>query len=693
MYSKVKQLQIEFNNLESRKTFTMTETEAKQKIQKLSKEINQHNYNYYTLSESTISDYEFDMMLEELIRLEQEFPQFADKNSPTQRVGGEITKVFEPVKHRYPMLSLSNSYSREEIIEFENRIKKIIENSLEYVCELKYDGVAIGITYIDGNLFRAVTRGDGVQGDDITANIKTIKSIPLKLQGNDYPKEFEIRGEIFIPKNTFEKLNREREEIGEQLYANARNTASGTIKMQDSSVVAQRGLDSYLYFVLGEKLPFKTHLESIEKAKEWGFKVPTLHNNMIKCCKSIEEIVSFIDYWDKNRNQLNFEIDGVVIKVNNYQQQEELGFTAKSPKWAIAYKFKAEKVKTKLLEITYQVGRTGAITPVANLQPVFLAGTTVKRASLHNADQIEKLDIRIGDEVYVEKGGEIIPKIVGVEITQRDIFSQPTKYITHCPECNTLLLRTEGDAKHYCPNEWTCPPQVKGKIQHFISRKAMNIDGLGDETIEQLYNSGLISKSSDLYFLTAEQLLPLERMAEKSVNNMLSGIESSKNIPFERVLFAIGIRFVGETVAKKLAKHFKNMDSLAAACYEELIEADEIGEKIAHSILNFFKTENNTSEIEKLKSVGLQFSLSEQQLENSSNKLNGLTFVVSGVFSLFSRDELKNKIELNGGKVVGSISKKTNYVVAGENMGPSKLEKANELGIQIIDENQFVSML
>lgn len=671
----------------------MTASEVKEKIQQLTQEINQHNYNYYVLSNPTVSDYDFDMMLEQLIKLEQEYPEFADKNSPTKRVGGEVTKEFETVKHKYPMLSLGNSYSKEEIADFETRIKKLVDGEIEYVCELKYDGVAIGITYVNGKLTRALTRGDGTQGDDITTNVKTIKSIPLQLMGNDYPKEFEIRGELFLPKNVFEELNREREEIGEQLYANARNTASGTIKMQDSAVVAQRKLDSYLYFVLGENLPFKTHYESIETAGKWGFKVPSAKDNFIKKCKNIDEIFDFINYWDKKRNELNFDIDGVVIKVNNYSQQEEMGFTAKSPKWAIAYKFKAEQVKTKLLEITYQVGRTGAITPVANLQPVLLAGTMVKRASLHNADQIEKLDIRVGDWVFVEKGGEIIPKIVGVEATQRDIFSQPTQYITHCPECNTKLERTEGDAKHFCPNEWGCPPQIKGKMQHFISRKAMNIDGLGEETIEQLYNAGLVKNILDLYHLTKEQLLPLERLAEKSVNNLLKGLEDSKKVPFERVLFAIGIRYVGETVAKKLARHFKNIDAVMQASFEELITADEIGDKIAESILQFFSVQENKQMVMELKNLGLQFSLSEQQLENTSDKLAGLTFVVSGVFSLFSRDELKNLIEQNGGKVSGSISKKTNYIVAGENMGPSKLEKATELGVAIIDEQQFSAMI
>lgn len=670
----------------------MTLEQAQQKIQDLSAEINQHNYNYYVLSKPTISDYEFDMLLEELQKLEAQFPQLADENSPTKRVGGSITKNFETVKHKYPMLSLSNSYSKEEIADFEHRIKKLVEGELEYVCELKYDGVAIGITYKNGKLLQAVTRGDGVQGDNITENVKTIRSIPLQLKG-DFPEEFEIRGEVFMPKKVFEQLNKEKEEIGEQLYANARNTASGTLKMQDSAIVAQRKLDSYLYFVLGENLPFSTHFQAIEKAKEWGFKVPLSEKKYIAKCRSVDEIFEFINYWDKARHQLDFDIDGVVIKVNSYDKQQELGMTAKSPKWAIAYKFKAEQAKTKLLEITYQVGRTGAITPVANLQPVLLAGTTVKRASLHNADQIEKLDIRINDTVLVEKGGEIIPKIVGVEATQRDIFSEPVSYITHCPECNTPLVRKEGEAQHYCPNEWGCPPQIKGKITHFISRKAMNIDGLGEETIDLLVDKNLISNSADLYELTYHQLYELEGFKEKKVQNILEGIQKSKQVPFERVLFAIGIRYVGETVAKKLVKQFKSIDAIANATFEELINTDEIGDKIAESLQQFFANEYHQQLVNRLKEKGLQLTLSEEQLANTTNKLAGLTFVVSGVFSLFSRDELKNSIEQNGGKVAGSISKKTSYIVAGENMGPSKLQKAQDLGVAIIDENKFMEMI
>jgi DNA ligase (NAD+) len=670
----------------------MTSEQAQKKIKDLSIEINQHNYNYYVLSNPSISDYDFDMLLEELQKLEKEYPQFADENSPTKRVGGSITKNFETVKHKYPMLSLSNSYSKEEIADFENRIKKLVDGNIEYVCELKYDGVAIGITYKNGKLDRAITRGDGVQGDDITENAKTIRSIPLQLKG-DFPDEFEIRGEVFMPHKVFEQLNKEKEEIGEQLYANARNTASGTLKMQDSAIVAQRKLDSYLYFVLGENLPFITHFEAIEKAKEWGFKVPLLEKKFIAKCNSVDEIFEFINYWDKARHELDFDIDGVVIKVNNYDKQQELGMTAKSPKWAIAYKFKAERVKTKLLEITYQVGRTGAITPVANLQPVQLAGTTVKRASLHNADQIEKLDIRINDTVFVEKGGEIIPKIVGVEASQRDIFSEPTQYITHCPECNTALVRTEGDAKHFCPNEWGCPPQIKGKITHFISRKALNIDGLGEETIELLVDKNLIKNSADLFSLTYNQLVELEGFKDKKVQNILDGLVQSKHVPFERVLYAIGIRFVGETVAKKLAKQFKSLENIKKATFDELKAADEIGEKIAESIMQFFANETNKKVIEKLQEIGLHFSLSDEQIAASSNKLEGLTFVVSGVFSQFSRDELKNTIEQHGGKVAGSISKKTSYIVAGENMGPSKLQKAQELGVKIIDEYQFLEMI
>ncbi len=666
---------------------------AKHRIEELSEQLRTHNYSYYVLSEPSISDYDFDMLLEELQKLEDDFPAYAFEDSPTKRVGGTVTKNFDTVKHKYRMLSLGNSYSKEDIEDFETRIKKLVENELEYICELKYDGVAIGITYKNGKLVQAVTRGDGVQGDDITANVKTIRSIPLQLKGNDYPDEFEIRGEIFFPKDVFESLNKEREEIGEDLYANARNTASGTLKMQDSGIVAQRKLDCYLYFVLGENLPFETHYDSIQKAGEWGFKIPTEKPKYIRKCQSIDEIFEFINYWDTERNNLNFEIDGVVIKVNNYARQEEIGFTAKSPKWAIAYKFKAEKVSTKLLEITYQVGRTGAITPVANLEPVLLAGTTVKRASLHNADQIEKIDVRVNDTVFVEKGGEIIPKIVGVEAKQRDIFSEPTVYINTCPECETELVRKEGDAKHYCPNEWGCPPQIKGKMQHFISRKAMNIDGLGEETIDLLHEQGLATTIADLYELNFDQLFELESFKEKKSQNIIDGLIASKQIPFERVLYGIGIRYVGETVAKKLARQFKNIDNIINASLEELIAADEIGDKIAESIIHFFSIEGNVELVNRLRNHGLQFELSEDQLANATTKLEGLIFVVSGVFSKFSRDELKNSIEQNGGKVSSSISKKTSYIVAGENMGPSKLAKAEKLEVTIISEDRFLELI
>ncbi|MEJ6736539.1 MAG: NAD-dependent DNA ligase LigA [Flavobacteriales bacterium] len=671
----------------------MKKEEAKNKIKSLSQTLRTHNHSYYVLSEPSISDYDFDMLLEELQKLEEQFPELAFEDSPTKRVGGTITKNFTTVKHKYRMLSLGNSYSKEDMVDFETRINKLVENELEYICELKYDGVAIGITYKNGKLLQAVTRGDGMQGDDVTENVKTIRSIPLQLKGNDYPEEFEIRGEIFFPKDVFNGLNKDREEIGEDLYANPRNTASGTLKMKDSGIVAKRQLDCYLYFVMGDNLPFKTHYESIAKAGEWGFKIPTENFKSIKKCKTIDEIFEFINYWDKERNNLNFEIDGIVIKVNNYARQEEIGFTAKTPKWAIAYKFKAEKVATKLLEITYQVGRTGAITPVANLQAVLLAGTTVKRASLHNADQIEKLDIRVNDTVFVEKGGEIIPKIVGVEETQRDIFSQPAEYIKVCPECETELVRKEGDAKHFCPNEWGCAPQIKGKMQHFISRKAINIDGLGEETIDLLYEQGLANNIADLYALTFEQLFELESFKEKKSQNIIDGLIVSKEIPFERVLYGIGIRFVGETVAKKLARQFKSIDAIMNASLEELIAADEIGDKIAESILHFFTVESNIELINKLRAYDLQFTLSEEQLANATTKLKGLIFVVSGVFSKFSRDELKASIEQHGGKVSSSISKKTSYIVAGENMGPSKLAKAEKLEVKIINEDHFLELL
>lgn len=666
--------------------------QIKDKIEQLRTELREHNFRYYNEDQPSISDYEFDMLMEELQSLEEKYPEFDDPNSPTRRVGGEITKKFETVKHKYPMLSLSNSYSKEEIVEFDERVKKILGKPVEYTCELKYDGVAIGISYKNGKLERAVTRGDGSQGDDITNNVKTIKAVPLVLKG-DYPENFEIRGEIFYPLSVFNQLNQKREEEGEALLANPRNAASGTLKMQDSKVVAERKLDTYLYYVLGDELPENTHLGNVNKARSWGFKTPEEEKNLIRKCDNLDQVFDFISYWEEHRHDLNFEIDGIVIKVNDYDAQEELGFTAKSPRWAIAYKYQTEQVETRLLKITYQVGRTGAITPVANLEPVLLAGTTVKRASLHNADQIERLDIREGDMVQVEKGGEIIPKVLGVNLSLRPADSQPTQYLSHCPECNTELVRIEGEAQHYCPNSWACPPQIKGKMAHFISRKAMDIDGLGEETIEQLFEANLIDNIVDLYHLKKEDLLPLERMAEKSVNNLLEGLEKSKEVPFPRVLFAIGIRYVGETVAKKLAMHFKSMEALRNASFEELIAVDEIGEKIAESIRLFISEERNRAMIDELAKIGLQFEMQEQESTLIDNVFEGKTFVVSGVFETFSRDELKQSIEDHGGKNVGSLSSKTNYLVAGDKMGPAKKEKADKLGIQIISEEEYKRLI
>lgn len=670
----------------------MTAEAAKKRIEELKKELNYHNYLYYVSSQPVISDFDFDMLLEELIRLESEYPQFFDKNSPSQRVGGEVTKDFPAVKHRFPMLSLSNSYSKEEVMDWENRLKKLTDGKTEYVCELKYDGVAIGIAYKNGKMVRAVTRGDGEQGEDITPNVKTIKTVPLELQGKGFPDDFEIRGEIFFPRKNFEKLNKEREAAGEPVFANPRNTASGTLKLQDSAIVAKRGLDCFLYGVYGDDLPFKNHFESLQAAHRWGFKTPQEKDHFIRLCSSIDEIMEFIDYWDKKRKSLWFDIDGIVIKVNSYRQQEELGFTAKSPRWAQAYKFKAEQVSTVLESISYQVGRTGAITPVANLKPVLLAGTIVKRASLHNADQVEKLDVRMGDHVYVEKGGEIIPKIVGVDMKQRDKHSHPVKYITKCPECHTPLIRKEGEAQHYCPNEYGCPPQIKGKMVHFTSRKAMDIEGLGEETIEQLFDAGLIKNIGDIYSLQKKELLPLERMAEKSVNNLLAGIEASKTIPFERVLFALGIRYVGETVAKKLARHFRSLEAIRNAGLEELVAVEEIGDKIAESIREFFSDKLNLQLVDKLRKAGVQLE-SDENDKPLSEKLKGSTFVVSGVFKNFSRDGIKETIEQNGGKVSGSVSKKTTYLLAGDEAGPSKLEKANEMGVKVLSEEEFSKML
>ena len=660
----------------------------KEQILQLRDELNKHNYNYYVLDNPTISDYEFDLKLKQLIALEQQHPEYFDLNSPSQRVGGEITKNFETLVHEHRMYSLDNSYSKEDLLDWETRIKKLVDGNLEFTCELKYDGASISLTYENGLFVKAVTRGDGVQGDNVTANVKTIKSVPLQLQG-DFPEKFDIRGEIVLPFEGFHKMNEERIEIGEEPYRNPRNTASGSLKLQDSSEVAKRPLECLLYSIVGNNLNIKTQFEGLEKARSWGFKVP----QAAKLVHSIDGVLEFINYWDEHRHALPYETDGVVIKVNNLQQQEELGYTAKAPRWAIAYKFKAEQVSTRLNEITYQVGRTGAITPVANLEPVELAGTTVKRASLHNADQIEKLDIRVGDEVFVEKGGEIIPKIIAVDLSKRPANSIPTQYITNCPECHTQLVRTEGEAQHYCPNYNGCKPQIIGRIQHFISRKAMDIEGLGGETVALLVNEGLIRDYSDLYELTKEQVIPLERMAEKSAENLIKGIELSKEVPFERVLYALGIRYVGETVAKKLAKHYKSIEALANASHEDLILVDEIGVKIAESVVEFFSSETNREIINRLKKFGVQLEISAEKLANQTNKLEGNIFVVSGVFHTVSRDELKKLIEDNGGKVSSSISGKTNYVVAGDNMGPSKREKAEKLQVNIISEQDFLNLL
>ncbi|PHR22257.1 MAG: DNA ligase (NAD(+)) LigA [Fluviicola sp.] len=668
----------------------MNKSEAKVEIERLSSDLNRHNHRYYVESNPEISDYDFDMFLKQLQDLESQFPEFASDHSPTKRVGGDITKKFDSVVHKYAMLSLSNSYSKDEIEEWVVRAKKFVEDDLEYVCELKYDGVAIGIQYVDGKLVQAITRGDGSQGENVTSNVKTIRTIPLELT-NDYPKDFEIRGEIFFPLKNFNALNEKRREDGDPEFANPRNTASGTLKMHNSKVVADRGLDCFLYGIYGAENRADGHFELVNKAADWGFKVPPSNERYIEKTNSVEGVMDFINYWDEKRKDLPFEIDGVVIKVNNYDQQEILGFTAKSPRWAIAYKFKAERVETVLEEVRYQVGRTGSITPVANLTPVQLGGTTVKRASLHNADQIEKLDLHLGDTVYVEKGGEIIPKIVGVNLDARTNATVGITYIHECPECSTELVRHEGEVNHYCPNELSCPPQVKGKIEHFISRKAMNIDGLGAETVDALFASELIKNIADLYTLTFDQVVELERMADKSANNLIAGVLASKEIPFERVLFGLGIRFVGETVAKKLAKALKNIDELAKADFETLIAVDEIGDKIAMSIQAFFWEDRNKEVVRRLKEYGLKMEIVEK--EGSSNKFEGSSFVVSGVFETFSRNDLKALIESNGGKNVSSISAKTSYVVAGDKMGPSKLQKATDLGVKILSEQEFIQLL
>lgn len=663
--------------------------QIKDKIKALREELREHNYNYYILDNPTITDYEFDMKLEELQKLEAEHPEFYDPTSPTLRVGGAITKNFETVAHEYRMYSLDNSYNKEDLQDWEKRIQRILGDvQVAYTCELKYDGASISLTYEEGKLVRAVTRGDGFQGDNVTANVKTIKSVPLQLKG-DYPPKFDIRGEIILTLEGFAKMNQERMANGEEPYMNPRNTASGSLKLQDSALVAQRPLDCLLYSIVGPNLNLGTQFEMLEKARSWGFKVP----KVAALCTSTDEVLRFVEHWDGNRHDLPYETDGVVVKVNSLRHQDELGHTAKAPRWALAYKFKAEQAATVLNEITYQVGRTGAITPVANLQPVLLAGTTVKRASLHNADQIAKLDIRERDTVFVEKGGEIIPKIIAVDFTKRPLDSHSTKYITHCPECETELIRKEGEAQHFCPNDTGCPPQITGRIQHFISRKAMDIEGLGGETVELLFKEGLVANYADLYALTKEQITPLERMAEKSAENLINGVEASKAIPFERVLFALGIRYVGETVAKKLAKAYRSIDALIAASVDELVAVDEIGERIAESVVQFFSNTENLTIVDRLKSYGLQFSLSEEQLQGQSEILKGKSFVVSGVFETLERNALKKLIEDNGGKVSSSISSKTTFLVAGDKMGPSKRTKAENLGVPIISEQEFLAMV
>ena len=658
-----------------------------EQIKALREELHRHNYLYYVLDKPEISDYEFDQKLKKLQDLEQKFPEYYDENSPTLRVGGAVTKNFQTVVHEHRMYSLDNSYSREDLENWEKRIERQVEGEVTFTCELKYDGASISLTYEHGNFVRAVTRGDGFRGDDVTNNVRTIRSVPLKLKG-DYPDRFEIRGEIVLPYEGFAHLNAARVEAGEEPYANPRNTASGSLKLQDSAEVARRPLDCLLYNIVGHHGGIKTQFESLKKAREWGFKVP----QEARLAKNLDEVLDFVNYWDLHRHDLPYETDGVVVKVNDLHQQEELGHTSKSPRWAMAYKFKADQVATRLKKITYQVGRTGAITPVANLEPVQLGGTVVKRASLHNADQIEKLDIREGDEVFVEKGGEIIPKIVGVNFQERDPASKPTQYLSKCPECGTPLVRLEGEALHYCPNATGCPPQITGRIQHFISRKAMDIEGLGGETVNLLVRENLIGNYADLYELKTEQMLRWVRLGEKSAENLVKGIEKSKEMPFERVLFALGIRYVGETVAKKLARHFKSIEALMAASREDLEKVEEIGERIAESVEEFFEIPDNVHTVERLKSYGLQLQIDAEALAARSDKLSGETFVISGVFSM-PRNDIKKLIEDNGGKVSGSISSKTDYVVAGENMGPSKLAKAQSLGIPIVGEQDLLKML
>ncbi len=668
----------------------MTSAEAKAKIQELTQQINHHNELYYQKSKPEISDFEFDQLLETLIKIEIEFPALRLPDSPTQRVGGTITKEFATVTHQYPMLSLGNTYSAEELTDFDGRVAKGLDgDAFEYFCELKFDGVSISLLYEDGLLTKAVTRGDGVRGDDVTVNIKTIRSLPLRIKSKKVPARFEVRGEVFLSKEVFKQLNKEREDIGEETYANARNTASGTVKMQDSAEVAKRKLDCFLYYLLGEEIETENHSDAINKLESWGFKVSPTYRK----CKNIQEVLDYIAEWEKKRLELPLDTDGVVIKVNSLDQQDRLGFTAKSPRWAIAYKYKAESTSTKLNGITYQVGRTGSVTPVAELEPVFLAGTTVKRASLHNANEIARLDLRIGDYVFVEKGGEIIPKVTAVDLGKRDTKSKAIKYITHCPECGTALIRKEGEANHYCPNEKGCPPQIKGKIEHFIQRKAMDIDSLGEQTIRQLFELDLVKTPGDLYYLKKEDLLKLEKVKEKSAQNMLEGIEQSKTQPFENVLFGIGIRYVGKTVAEKLARHFKTMSALSQATYEQLLEAPEVGEKIAQSVVDFFKDKDSLHEITRLEKAGLQFESNQKDPEKVSNALDEKSFVISGVFANYERDQLKDIILAHGGKVLSSVSGKLDYLLAGDNMGPAKREKAEKLGVKIISEQEFEAML
>jgi len=667
----------------------MNKTEALQRISELRKQLHTHNHNYYVLSQPTINDFEFDMLMNDLIALENKFPEYADESSPSQRVGSDINLEFKQVAHEYPMLSLGNTYSEEDVRDFETRIQKLTEEKIQYVCELKYDGTSISLKYKNGKLVQALTRGDGVQGDDVTTNVKTIKAIPLSLQGNDYPDEFEIRGEIMMPFNVFDQLNVEREEQGESPFANPRNAASGSLKMQNSSIVAKRQLDCYLYYLLGKQLPAKDHYENLDFAKSWGFKI----SDDSKLCRSIDEVLEYIKYWDTKREDLPVPIDGIVIKVNSLDQQDELGYTAKSPRWAISYKFKAERVSTRLNSVTYQVGRTGSITPVANLDAVQLAGTVVKRASLHNSDIIANLDLHFNDSVYVEKGGEIIPKIVGVDVDQRAADAEKVEFLKNCPECGTELIRIEGEANHYCPNSILCPPQITGRIEHFIGRKAMNIDGLGEETIELLYQTGLVKNIADLYKLRKRDLLPLDRMGEKSADRILGSIKESLNVPFEKVLFALGIRHVGQTVAKKLAKTLISIQNLKEASLEELVEIDEIGAKIAKSIILFFEDEAQNNLVNELIEHGLQFELNEEELADQTNKLEGLSIVISGSFKSHSRDELKAMIEKNGGKNTSSISKKTDLFLAGEKVGPSKLEKVEKFGIETISEEEFIARI